>query len=338
MMPRIGRLHISGGCYHLIGRGLERRYIFDDDSDKLSFLSRLGENLARSQVQCLAWAIMSNHYHLLVRVGTKPLSKLMAPVLGGYAGYYNRRHHRSGYVFQNRYKSILCDEDSYLLELIRYIHLNPLRARMLESLEELDKYAWTGHAGLLGKHLQPWHCTEEVLCHFGNKRSRSRLCYRQFVKEGLNNEARRNYSGGGLIRSYDGWETLNRMRSEHEHCIGDERILGSSEFVERVISQDEIGIDLSSLRQKQGWNLDRLVQSICHLIEISELQLFEKARTNKIAQAKSLICYWGNEELGLTLQGMASRLKISQQAVAKWKKKGQAHCEETAINFDDLEL
>ena len=91
---------------------------------------------------------MSNHYHMLVRVGATPLSKLMAPLLGGYAGYYNRRHQRAGYVFQNRHKSILVDEESYLLELIRYIHLNPMRVAMLLVLEELDKYPWTGHAGL----------------------------------------------------------------------------------------------------------------------------------------------------------------------------------------------
>ena len=79
----------------------------------------------------LAWTLMSNHYHFLIRVGVRHLAKLMAPVLGGFAGNYNLRHHRSGYVFQNRFSSILCDEDSYLLQLVRYIHLNPLRAMMI---------------------------------------------------------------------------------------------------------------------------------------------------------------------------------------------------------------
>ena len=101
-------------------------------------------------MQCLAWAIMSNHYHLLMRVGAQPLSKLMSPLLGGYASNYNRRHRRSGYVFQNRYKSILFDADSYLLELVRTIHLNPIKAKILKSLSQLDRYHWTGHAGLQG--------------------------------------------------------------------------------------------------------------------------------------------------------------------------------------------
>ncbi|MBL4571845.1 MAG: transposase [Gammaproteobacteria bacterium] len=156
-MPRRGRLHIPGGCYHVIGRGLERRYIFEDAVDKRDFLSRFGDNLRRSDAQCLAWAMMSNHYHLLIRIGVLPLAKLMAPVLGGYAGNYNRRHCRSGYVTQNRFTSILCDEDSYLFELIRYIHLNPLRAEVIDSFAELGRYQWTGHAGILGRFRQKGH-------------------------------------------------------------------------------------------------------------------------------------------------------------------------------------
>ena len=162
-MPRRGRLNIPGGCYHVIGRGLERRYIFEDSVDKRDFLSRFGDNLRRNDAQCLAWTLISNHYHFLMRAGTQPLGKLMAPVLGGFAGSYNRRHRRSGYVFQNRFASILCDEDSYLLELVRYIHLNPLRAKIVEDPTELGRYPWTGHAGILGKHRQKWHLIDEVL-------------------------------------------------------------------------------------------------------------------------------------------------------------------------------
>ena len=176
-MPRRGRLHIPGGCYHVLGRGLEQRYIFEDSADKRDFLSRFGKNLQQNNAQCLAWAIMSNHYHFLIRAGVRPLGKLMAPVLGGFAGSYNRRHRRSGYVFQNRFTSILCDEDSYLLELIRYIHLNPLRAKMIDNLSELGRYPWTGHAGVLGKHGKKWHFVDEVLLHFGNSRSQAREKY-----------------------------------------------------------------------------------------------------------------------------------------------------------------
>ena len=112
-----------------MGRGLERRFIFNTNADKKDFLIRFGENLTPVGARCLARALMSNHYHFLIQVSEAPLTKLMAPVLGGSAGNYNRRHNRCGYVFQNRYKSILIDADAYLLELVRYIHLNPVRAR-----------------------------------------------------------------------------------------------------------------------------------------------------------------------------------------------------------------
>ena len=98
-MPRIGRLHIAGGCYDLVGRGLERRYIFDGDEDKEVFIARIAQGLEDSDAVCLAWAMMSNHYHLLIRMGRQPLSELMRTLLGGYAGSYNRRHNRIGYVF-----------------------------------------------------------------------------------------------------------------------------------------------------------------------------------------------------------------------------------------------
>ena len=147
-MPRLGRLHVPGGCYHVMGRGLERRYIFENDDDKSEFLDQLGRSLEKSDAVCLAWAVMSNRYHLLIRVGVDPLSRLMASLPTGYVVNYNRRHDRSGYLYQNRFKSILCDEDEYLLKLISYIHLNPWKAGMLSRLVELDGYPWTGHAGL----------------------------------------------------------------------------------------------------------------------------------------------------------------------------------------------
>jgi len=99
-----------------MGRGLESRRIFETEIDKQDFLTRLGKGLERTQCQCLAWAVMSNHYHLLIRVKSQPLSDLMSRVLSGYATQYNLRQRRVGYVFQNRFKSILCDADDYLLD------------------------------------------------------------------------------------------------------------------------------------------------------------------------------------------------------------------------------
>tara|TARA_R110002167_G_scaffold30424_1_gene100422 strand:+ start:18801 stop:19811 length:1011 start_codon:yes stop_codon:yes gene_type:complete len=322
-MPRIGRLFIPGGCYHLIGRGLEKRNIFGSSVDKRDFLARIGEHLQRTDYQCLAWALMSNHYHFLVRAGTSSLNTLMAPVLGGFAGAYNRRHGRSGYVFQNRFTSILCDEDNYLLELSRYIHLNPVRAGIVDTLEALDQYRWTGHAGLLGRYRQPWHQTDSILAHFGRARNEAVRSYSLFVLEGIDKPGIVDLSGGGLIRSYDGWEAVKRARQEHKLRIGDERILGDSDFVRKALREDSIKVELKSKLARAGWDLERLIHKTCAVLNMHPDDLLKKSRKSDASKAKAMICYWGTEKLGLKACDIAKRLTISQPAVSKWVAKGR---------------
>jgi len=150
-MPRQPRLDAPGLLQHVMARGIEGREIFQDDKDRESFLDRLAAILGETHTQCYAWSLIPNHFHLLLRTGPTPLSKVMRRLMTGYAVTFNRRHKRSGHLFQNRYKSIVCEEDPYLLELIRYIHLNPLRASLVKDLKELDKYPWTGHSTILGR-------------------------------------------------------------------------------------------------------------------------------------------------------------------------------------------
>ncbi|MBW2091124.1 MAG: transposase, partial [Deltaproteobacteria bacterium] len=138
-----------------MARGIERRNIFKDDKDREAFLGRLAVILEETQTQCYAWALIPNHFHLLLRTGPTPLSIVMRRLMTGYAVTFNKRHKRSGHLFQNRYKSIVCEEDPYLLELIRYIHLNPIRAGLVKDLKELDKYPWCGHSSILGRRKNP---------------------------------------------------------------------------------------------------------------------------------------------------------------------------------------
>ncbi|MEQ8407550.1 MAG: transposase [Gammaproteobacteria bacterium] len=322
-MPRTGRLYIPGGYYHLLGRGLEKRSIFEHTVDKLDFLTRFSKLLRRTDSCCLAWALMSNHYHFLVKTGHTPLKKLMAPVLGGFAGAYNRRHDRCGYVFQNRFTSILCEEQGYLLELIRYIHLNPVRAGLVEDLESLGYYPWTGHAGLLGRYRQDWHSTDLTLTYFNPSRRTATGKYMRFMQAGVDSTSAIDLSGGGLVRSYGGWEAIARLRQEHKIRIGDERILGASDFVEKMLQEDEIGVESRSRLLRKGWDLERLISVICNTLNIEQADLLKKARANKLAEAKAVICYWGNDKLGVTTKEIANRLGISQPAVSKWIEKGR---------------
>ena len=142
-MPRKSRIDAPEGLQHVIGRGINRQAIFSDKADYKDFLYRLGEILSESNTSCYAWALIPNH--LLLRTGNVPVSRVMQRLLTGYVVNYNRRHRRFGHLFQNRYKSILCQEDPYLLELVRYIHLNPLRAKLVSGYKALCRHPYCGH-------------------------------------------------------------------------------------------------------------------------------------------------------------------------------------------------
>ena len=132
-------------------------------------------NVPGGFLQCFAWALIPNHIHLLLRTGSTPLRRVMKRLLTGHAVYFNKRNQRSGHLFQNRYKSLVYEEDPYLLERVRYIHLNLLRARMVKDLTELDRYPWSGHSAIMGLNKNEWQEVEEVLLYFSEKITRTAL-------------------------------------------------------------------------------------------------------------------------------------------------------------------
>jgi len=332
-MPRKGRLHISGGHYHVIGRGMERRHIFKEDTDKQDFLNRLGVSLKKGQAECFAWALMSNHYHLLIRVGTTPLSKTMSPLLTGYAIKYNRRHNRSGYVFQSRFKSILCEEDEYLLPLVRYIHLNPWKAGLVHDLAALDVYPWTGHAGILGNAKKDWHKVDVVLGLFSTKLNKSRKQYHRYVANGMNKREKIDLSGGGLVRSYDGWESVGRMRAEHEARVGDERILGNPDFVESALREDSLNLERKTEYEQAGLDLQHLSKAICDHYSIEEYMLLARGRSNNISIARQLFAYLAIAELGVKPIELEVQLGVRQSTVSRMVQRGREFSEKQQIDL-----
>ena len=184
-MPRQARIDTPGALHHIIARGIERRKIFNDDEDRDAFIERLGTILDQTGTECYAWALIPNHFHLLLLTGSAPIATVMRRLLTGHAITFNRRHRRSGHLFQNRYKSILCQEDAYLLELVRYIHLNPLRAKLVADMDALGKYPYCGHATVMGTHDHAWQNVAVVLKQFGKKVVSARKGYRSFVAKGI---------------------------------------------------------------------------------------------------------------------------------------------------------
>ena len=213
-MPRQARLDAPGTLHHVIGRGIERSGIFRNDFDRADFLGRV-EDLSREGSWIIyAWAFLPNHFHLLVRTGKQGLPKSMRKLLTGYVVNFNRRHGRCGHLFQNRYRSIVCEDDPYLLELTRYIHLNPLRAGLVRDLEELKRYPWSGHSVLMGVIKRDWQDTENILGFFGRRRGDAVQGYSQYVSEGVREGRRPDLVGGGLVRSMGGWSEVLSLRTK----------------------------------------------------------------------------------------------------------------------------
>jgi putative transposase len=258
-MPRRARLDAPGALHHIIFRGIDRGKIFRDDDDRDAFLERLGSILTATRTACFAWALIPNHVHLLLRTGETPISQVMRCLLTGYAVGFNRRHRRHGHLFQNRYKSILCQEGSYLLELVRYIHLNPLRAKLVRDMAELDELKHCGHSAVLGRHPREWQDVDGVLTHFGERRPTARAGYRGFVANGVALGRRPELSGGGLVRSLGGWDEVKRRRKAGEWGKSDERILGDSDFVQAVLGPDRSAWPENTLTVREdgistGWS------------------------------------------------------------------------------------
>ena len=167
-MPRVARVDAPGVVHHVMIRGIERRPIFADDDDRRDLATRLARIAPECHATCFAWAFMPNHAHLVVRTDAGSVSRLMARVGTGYARRFNERHERVGHLFQNRFRSRIVADDADLICVIRYVHLNPVVAGIVSSLEDLAIHPWTGHAGLLGRiEAQPFHAVRETLRVFG---------------------------------------------------------------------------------------------------------------------------------------------------------------------------
>lgn len=334
-MPRQARIDAPGALHHIIIRGIERRNIFQDDNDRENFLNRLGDVLCLTRTSCYAWALVPNHIHLLLRTGTVPISKIMGRVLTGYAVTYNRRYARHGQLFQNRYKSILCQEDPYLLELVRYIHLNPLRAELVEDFSALDDYPYSGHSVILGKKRKVWQDVNYVLRLFGKRAAVARRKYGEYVKEGVRLGRRPDLIGGGLIRSMGGWSEVKRMRRGRERFKGDERILGDSEFVLEVLTECEENFDRRYELKSQGYDIERLGRRVARLFEIAPEDIYSPGKYKERVKARSLLCYWAVRELGETEIELARKLGIKQPAVSVAVKRGEKLAKELGLELKE---
>ncbi|HET9033214.1 MAG TPA: transposase [Dokdonella sp.] len=206
-MARPVRIEFGGALYHVTARGDRRETIFEDDGDRERFLELLGEVVSTFNWLCHAYCLMGNHYHLIIGTPDGNLSKGMRQLNGVFTQWSNRRHRRTGHLFQGRFKAILVDADSYLLELTRYVALNPVRAGMVGDPGE---WPWSSYSAMVGAADSPeWLETDGLLAQFGSRRASALRAFQRFV-----------YAGVGADSP---WKHLNRQV-----------FLGNDAFVERM--------------------------------------------------------------------------------------------------------
>lgn len=313
-MPRAARIDYPDLVQHVIIRGIERGNIFLDDLDRQLFLDRFSHLLEQTGTDCLAWALLDNHAHFLLRTGqTCSLARFMRRLLTGHATSFNLRHRRSGHLFQNRYKSIVCEEEPYLLELVRYIHLNPLRAGLVPDMNALGRYRWCGHSVLLGKRLLRGQITEEITSRFSNRLSKARQLYRQFVADGVAQGQRNELVGGGLRRS-----ALRVEVGENEdESIFDQRVLGGKGFVEQVLQRSEQEPAVAKL------SFAELLQRVAHLFDLPAELLRQRKRSRQVTEARSVLCYFAVREIGISGELVGRMLNVSRAAVSFSASRGE---------------
>ncbi len=315
-MPRQARIDIPGHLYHVIARGIERGRIFIDDGDYADFLSRFGKNLDKTGNKCLAFSLLPNHFHLLVLRGPRPLAELMRRFMTGYAVHFNLRHQRAGHLFQNRYKAILCEKDSYFLELVAYIHLNPLRAGIVSDLNELRRYPWCGHSAVMGEAAADFIVKEEILGQFGKRIGDARRAYERYIAERANKFKTGELSGGGLVRSRGGLSTLISSGRKGDREAFDERVLGRGDFVEAVLGE-------AGLRMQAKGTLEETMNQVVRQTGIKAEDLLSTSRIREVVRARALYCYLAKECCEASGAQLMKQLRLTSGAISHLVSQGR---------------
>jgi len=271
-MARKPRIHLPGGLYHVIFRGNGGQDVFLAAADRYRFYLLLQEGTERFGYRVHAFCLMTNHIHLAVQIGEIPLSRGMQNLSFRYARWINRRENRTGHLFQGRYKAVLVDGDSYLLELVRYIHLNPVRAGLVASPEE---YPWSSHRAYLGRETLPWLTTDWLLAQFGEQLDKAHAAYTTFVFDGLNEERRPEFHGGGV----------------------DSRLLGDDDFMDKCLS-DSGGMPLR-LTARQ------IIDQVCRAYQLDASILHAKSQRRNASEARAVAGWLARESGCVTLTEIA---------------------------------
>ncbi len=325
-MPRTARVDYPGALQHVMFRGVAGFTIFRDDLDRRVFLSQARETFDAEALRCLIWSLMTNHSHLGSQTLDGSLSNGMHRLETRYAMYFNKRNRRQGHVMQDRYKSLLVDEEIYLLRVVRYVMLNPIEGGLVRSLDELEKYPWTSYPALLG------HCPpalgdpEFTLKLFADGEDSARRELRSWMAEGL----RKKDPIGAILEAPPGRPSKKLEAEMRAAMIGDRdsAVVGNDRFISEALSLAKDPRASFHKMGYEGWTVDSLIERICAEGNISRQQLKQGRRTAHVSRGRAAAAWIGRNKLGLKLSDIAVEVGVSPQALSQSLVKGEvAACE-----------
>jgi REP-associated tyrosine transposase len=279
-MSRKPRIEFEGAFYHVITRGNQRQKVFKDKDDFLKYLEILSNYKTRYKYFLYAYTLLNNHIHLLAETQEIPLSKILQGINQSYTTYFNRKYKTVGHLFQGRYKAILCDKDEYLLSLVKYIHLNSVRAKIVKSP---DEYQWSSHRSYIKKaDGGDIIDTDQVLRMFSEDKQRARKLYNAFMSDGL------------IVRKEDIYNTIGQ------------RILGSEEFLVRVMERYDG--ELKKEKREREYTLYEIAKGVEKIYGVRLKQIREKSKSEMITLGRRLLSLVATEygykgkEIGLYIR------------------------------------
>ena len=311
-------------------RGVGGLRIFQDELDKRVFLERARKQFDGSSLTCLVWSLMPNHGHLTTQTGAEKLGTCMHRLETGYASYFNRRLSRQGHVFQNRYKSLLIEEDTYLLRAIRYVLLNPVKGGIVGSLDELETYPWTSYPALMDR--GPWRLGDHGLALklFADDPRAARRELRAWMLDGLNRE--------------DPFERLVELPAgrppELQEALRlarigerDAYVVGNREFIESILAAaDAPGLAWARPVVDRG-ELAQIVERVCVEFGIDERALRGGRRMASVSSARAALAWIGVTQLGWSQTDLAGELGVSRPALYKALARGEGIVDERYLSI-----
>lgn len=291
-------------------------------------MARLAEHASGDQIRIYAFALIPNHFHLLIRTLDLPLSTFMSRLLTGHSGYFNRRHDRSGHLFQNRYKSLVVDEDAYFLELIRYINLNPIRARLITDLSALATWPFSAYSALMGIKRYDWLCVNEALAYLHSDQVTARRLLHQLMVDGLTMGRRPELVGG---RSQ---EIANGAQIPQGFSFVDRRILGDEDFIDRLSARLKSAPALALPRI----SLNELIQGASDYFSLTPSELCSGSKRPPVVKARAAVIWFSIRQLGESANKLASRLNVKPTAVSMSlsARKGEQDAGDLAEHLENL--